>query len=233
MSKRGGALALAVSDSVEQTVDEKLARIDRERASARAELASLPGREVILLERDGHDDEFSALDRVKRRAEIALARLDVKERAILQQAREEHEADVAAAWAEQRELYQAAAGLFIAAVQEAQRLEARLLEVAQTIHASGTGQTVPAPVRVVADLALLAFTQQIDSMAAQPTVVPPDAERHELVLITHHGALNAGERILVTSAEGWSLIDAGVARWARRAKPPRRPVGLQSTMTGA
>lgn len=225
------ALALALPND-ELTFDERLAAIDRERASAYAEVASLPGRELILLEADAPDEAFASLDRVKKRAEIALAKLDLRESAVLRQAREEHEASVAVDWAQQRERYRAAAGAYIGAVSEAQRLEAALLEVAAAVHASGVGQTVPTPVRVVADLALVAFKQQVDCMAAQPTVVPPDAERHELVLTTHHGALNAGERILVTSAEGWSLIDSGVARWARRAKPPRRPIALQSTTTG-
>ena len=88
MSKR--SLTTADNEADDLTTDQHLAQIDRERATYNAELASIPAREQILLEADAGDDAFASLDRVKRRAEIGLAKLDIRERAILQQARQDH-----------------------------------------------------------------------------------------------------------------------------------------------
>lgn len=230
MSKR--ALALADIEPGDLTVDQKLAAIDRDRASWNAELASLPARELILLEADADDAAFASLDRVRRRAEIGLAKTDLRERGVLAQARSDREANVAAAWAEQRGRYRAAAGAYVAAVQEAQRLEGNMLEVGRAIHGSSVGQTLPTPLRVIADQALRDFALAIDNMAVAPHVDPVEAERHPMAMLQRHGAFNAGEMVTYTATEGWPLVDAGIARWAAGVRAPRRPVGAGPAIQG-
>ena len=219
MSKR--SLAMAETEPDDLTTDERLAAIDRERAGLNAELASLPAREQILLENDAGDDAFASLDRVKRRAEIGLAKLDIRERAVLAQARQEHDAALAAAWREHRQLYQAAAADYVAAVREAQRLEAGLLELARAIQATNGGQRLPTPLRVIQDLPLTAFTESVAGMSPEP-IADAAAEHFPVLLRDRYKMCNAGEVVSLTAAEGWALIDAGTARWAPGVKPPRR-----------
>lgn len=83
-------------------------------------------------------------------------------------------------------------------------------------------------------MALRDFTQSVDNMAVAPHVDPVEAERHMMTMLKRHGSLNAGEVVMHTAAEGWPLVDAGIARWAP-ARAPRRPVGavpaLQPTIS--
>ncbi|MGI4939672.1 MAG: hypothetical protein ACRYHQ_03720 [Janthinobacterium lividum] len=215
---------MADTETDNLTTDQKLAAIDHERATWDAELASLPAREQLLLENDAGDDAFASLDRVKRRAEIGLAKLDVRERAVLQQARQDHDAELVDVWAQNRARYQLAAKAYADAVRTAQHLELELRAVGLEVNASGTGQAVPQPIRVIVDASLQAFMQSVDAMPADAEIAPPEADQHALTLLDRHLSCNAGETVLLTAAAGWPLVDANIGRWASGTKPPRRPV---------
>ena len=91
---------------------------------------------------------------------------------------------------------------------------------------SATGQLVPQPIRVIADLALTAFVQSVEAMPTDAVIAPVEADQHAVVLLDRFKNLNPGEAVLLTAAAGWPLVDASIARWATGKKPPRRPVGM-------